>query len=130
MNKLSRRSLARYASQQIMAGEKPSKIARQIASVMVVDGSMANVSLLMSDVLYELEVSGHLSVARLTTAREVTKLLEGEFMKAVKSSTGTNKVQLEAVIDPRIIGGYKLETATKAWDMTIKKKLTQLKEAF
>ncbi len=130
MNKLSRRSLSRYAAQQIVAGEKPVNVAKQIASVMLTDGGIANTHLLVKDILYELEVSGHMSIAKLTTAREVTHALQDEFIKTVKESLGASKVELETVQDPSLIGGYKLETATRTWDMTIKKKLLQLKEAF
>ena len=130
MNKISRRSLARYGAEQITAGTKPAKLARCLAGVLIADGRVGSVELLVDDILYEMEISGRHSVAKLTTARELTKALETQIASVVKTSVGVDSVEVESDVDTSLIGGFRLQTATKSWDTSIKTKLIQLKEAF
>ncbi len=130
MNKISRRSLARYGAEQISEGAKLPKVAQQMAGVLVADGRVSEVELLVNDILYELEELGRISVAKLTTAHELTKTLETQIAELVKSSVGVESVKIESKIDKSMIGGFRLQTATRSWDNSIKTKLIQLKEAF
>lgn len=130
MIKISRRQLAVYATNELLDGTAPSKVALRLAAVLVEFKRAHEVDLLIQDINRELEVRGKLANANVTTATELSGSLQNELTKFIKLAAKVDQVTLNENIDKSLIGGVRVETAVHAWDKTVVGKLTQIREAF
>ena len=128
MRLVSRRKLAKYAAEQIMAGNDT--IMEEIASLLVYEKRQREIELLVRDVESELAEHGEI-VASVESARKLDVDTKREIEKYLMSAVGANnnksKVTLKESIDPMLIGGFKLRTPTATLDATIAKKLNDLR---
>ena len=128
MRLVSRRKLAKYAAEQIMAGNDT--IMEEIASLLVYEKRQREIELLVRDVEAELAEHGEI-VASVESARKLdvdTKRdIEKYLMSAVGANNNKSKVTLKESIDPTLIGGFKLRTPTATLDATIARKLNDLR---
>lgn len=130
MNKLSRRTLAIYAADQLLLGVSAKKVAGSLAAGLMESGRGAEVEFLLGDIAAELEGRGELTVAKITTASPLPAELRAQLVTKVKKNTRTKGMLIDEVVDKTVIGGIRIETAGKVWDRTISRKLADLKEAF
>lgn len=128
MRLVSRRKLAKYAAEQIIAGNDT--IIEEIASLLVYEKRQREIELLVRDVEAELAEHGEI-VASVESARKLDVDTKREIEKYLMSAVGANnnksKVTLKESIDPTLIGGFKLRTPTATLDATIAKKLNDLR---
>ena len=128
MRLVSRRKLAKYAAEQIMAGNDT--IMEEIASLLVYEKRQREIELLVRDVEAELAEHGEI-VASVESARKLDidtkREIEKYLMSAVGANNNKSKVTLKELIDPMLIGGFKLRTPTATLDATIAKKLNDLR---
>jgi len=128
MRLVSRRKLAKYAAEQIMAGNDT--IMEEIASLLVYEKRQREIELLVRDVESELAEHGEI-VASVESARKLDvdtkREIEKYLMSAVDTKSNKSKVTLKESIDPTLIGGFKLRTPTATLDATIAKKLNDLR---
>ena len=128
MRLVSRRKLAKYAAEQIMAGNDT--IMEEIASLLVYEKRQREIELLVRDVESELAEHGEI-VASVESARKLDVDTKREIEKYLMSAVGANnnksKVTLKESIDQALIGGFKLRTPTATLDATIAKKLNDLR---
>ena len=128
MRLVSRRKLAKYAAEQIMAGNDT--IMEEIASLLVYEKRQREIELLVRDVESELAEHGEI-VASVESARKLDvdtkREIEKYLMSAVDTKSNKSKVTLKESIDPTLIGGFKLRTPTATLDATITKKLNDLR---
>lgn len=128
MRLVSRRKLAKYAAEQIIAGNDT--IMEEIASLLVYEKRQREIELLVRDVEAELAEHGEI-VASVESARKLdvdTKRdIEKYLMSAVGANNNKSKVTLKESINPTLIGGFKLRTPTATLDATIAKKLNDLR---
>jgi ATP synthase F1 delta subunit len=130
MNKLSRRSLARWAAEQLLAGQPAATVAKHLAAVLAQSGRAGQVDFLLGDINWELEQRQALAVGRVTSATPLSQQLEAALTEQLKKVTQADSVLLQKQIDPKVIGGLRLETASRIWDHTVSRKLSQLREVF
>ena len=128
MRLVSRRKLAKYAAEQIMAGNDT--IMEEIAILLVYEKRQREIELLVRDVESELAEHGEI-VASVESARKLDvdtkREIEKYLMSAVDTKSNKSKVTLKESIDPTLIGGFKLRTPTATLDATIAKKLNDLR---
>lgn len=128
MRLVSRRKLAKYVAEQIMAGNDT--IMEEIASLLVHEKRQREIELLVRDVEAELAEHGEI-VASVESARKLDvdtkREIEKYLMSAVSANNNKSKVTLKESIDPTLIGGFKLRTPTATLDATIAKKLNDLR---
>lgn len=128
MRLVSRRKLAKYAAEQIMAGNDT--MMEEIASLLVYEKRQREIELLVRDVEAELAEHGEI-VASVESARKLDidtkREIEKYLMSAVGANNNKSKVTLKESIDPMLIGGFKLRTPTATLDATIAKKLNDLR---
>jgi len=129
MIKISRRELANYAADQLLAGVSAKKIARQLAAVLVVGKRQNEAELLADDVAYELEVRGKFTMATVTSARHLSPKLRQEITEAVRQAAAVETAKLEEEVDQTVLGGLRIETAAHSWDDTIIRRLNDLRGA-
>jgi F0F1-type ATP synthase delta subunit len=130
MIKVSRRQLAEYATDELLEGANPKKIALQLAAVLTQSKRTHELELLIQDINRGLEVRGKLANANITTATELSSSLQHELTKFIKQAAKVERVTLNENIDKSVIGGVRIETAVHAWDKTISRKLANIRESF
>jgi F-type H+-transporting ATPase subunit delta len=130
MQKLSRRQLAKYAADQLLAGQPVRKLAAQLAAVLSATKRGGQAPQLAEDIAFELESRGALATATITSAHPLSEQLSTELEKFIKHQTGARAVAATQAIDPAVIGGVRIDTASRSWDQTIRRRLTDIREAF
>ena len=125
---ISRRRLGEYAADQLLAGHSVRKIARELAAVLIETNKSKDAELLAQDISWQLENRGKLANAEVTSTTELNDSLRSELAKFIKQEAKVDQVALQEEIDEAVIGGVRIETAKHAWDKTIAKQLTQIRE--
>lgn len=119
MARVSRRKLAQYAAERLLAGD--AAVIDELAALIVAEKREREIHLLVQDIEAELAERGTV-VATVESARA----LDAATKDAIKSLLSSN-VLLRESIDPTLIGGFKLRTPTATLDATIAKKLNDLR---
>ncbi|HET7119146.1 MAG TPA: ATP synthase F1 subunit delta, partial [Hanamia sp.] len=68
--------------------------------------------------------------AKLTTAAPASKELIDSFISKIKASTSYDNVELETLVDDKIIGGFILQMEGKLIDNSIRRNLNDVKKQF
>lgn len=127
MTKVSRRALARYGVDRLVAGVSLSKIAAELASILVGSRRQAEASLLISDIMTELENRGLVARVNLVSARSLPDKLTQQIDNFVRQAAGVNKTILNQQVDKALLGGLRIETANHAWDFTLSKQIESMR---
>jgi F0F1-type ATP synthase delta subunit len=130
MNKISRRSLANWAAQQLVEGQSAASVAKHLAAVLSQSKMTTQVDFLVSDIVWELEQRNVLTVGKVTSARPISRQLETALKAQIKKATKSNDVILEKNVDKSVMGGVRVETSNHIWDQTVSRKLSELREVF
>ena len=128
MKSVSRRKLAKYAAEQILAGNDA--VLEEIAGLLIYEKHEREVDLLVRDIEAELADNGEIvaSVESAGALDDNTRRKIEQFLAAVASDKNSKpKVSLRESIDPTLIGGLKLRTPTATLDATVLKKLNDLR---
>lgn len=123
----SRREIANWAIDQLANKVSPSKLAKQLAALMVDSGRAKETELLISDIASELELRGELAQLKITSATKLSAELARMLSSYVKQTTKVKTVSISQEIDPSLLGGFRLETATRRWDRSVAKQLADIK---
>jgi len=127
MINFSRRTLAQYALERLIAKESPTKIARSLAAALIASGKQKEADLLSEDISQALEDKGLLAQAIVTSASDLSASLKKQLATKIKQASKVDEVSIKEVIDENVIGGIAIETTNHNWDMTILKKLSEIK---
>jgi F0F1-type ATP synthase delta subunit len=130
MVKLSRRQLAVYGADQLLGNQTVDDVAAELAAVLVASRRQNQAELLASDIAWELEARGQVANAQVTSARSLSDNLRKQIINHVKHAAKVKRVIIDETIDQSVIGGVRIDTAAHSWDKTIKRKLTDIREAF
>ena len=128
MRLVSRKKLAKYAAEQILAGNDA--VLEEIAGLLIYEKHEREVDLLVRDIEAELAERGEI-VASVESARALDdntrRKIEQFLATAASDKNSKPKVSLRDSIDPTLIGGLKLRTPTATLDATVLKKLNDLR---
>ena len=128
MRLVSRRKLAKYAAEQILAGNDV--VLEEIAGLLIYEKHEREVDLLVRDIEAELADNGEI-VASVESARALDdntrRKIEQFLASAASDKNSKPKVSLRESIDPTLIGGFKLQPPTATLDATVSKKLNDLR---
>jgi ATP synthase F1 delta subunit len=130
MSKLSRRSLARYGADQLIAGVPAKTVAKQLIAALAESGRANEAGFLLDDISWELEHRQALAIGKVTSAHELSSRLQTELKAQLKKATGAKQVLIEPSIDKSVHGGIRVQTAAMIWDDTVTRKLSELREVF
>src|SRR5581483_9926553 len=103
MNKVSRRELAHWAANQLVAGEPAGSVAKHLAAVLKEANMTSQVDFLVGDISWELEQRQTLAVGSITSAHPLSRALEKALAEQVKKATGVSDVVLEKNIDKSVL---------------------------
>lgn len=128
MSKPSRRLLARYAVNQLLAGKSARRIAKELAAVIIESKRTLEPEFLVGDIAWELERRKELAVGNVISARALDDKVRTELEQQIKKAIGVKEVLLNEMQDEQLIGGVRIETASRVWDFSVARKLSQLRE--
>ncbi|MBI5906658.1 F0F1 ATP synthase subunit delta [Candidatus Saccharibacteria bacterium] len=126
----SRRSLARYGANQLLEGVKMPLVAEKLAAALVISERQASAPLLVADIMRELEDRGVVARADLASANALSARLHKQISDYLKQAVKVDDVILNQQIDPALIGGVRIETANRSWDLTVAKKIDDMRKVF
>ncbi len=129
MTKLSRRAVAEHIAERLIAGESQQKLLEQLAAYLIESRRTKELNLMVRDIQYYLAEKGYVS-GTVTSAFELSKATEDAIKAFAKSETGASHIQLDAVVDPSVLGGVRLSLPGKELDTTISRKITLLKTRY
>ena len=127
MAAISRRSLARYAVDQLVARQSVKKISASLAAALIENKMAKQVDLVVADIDEELESRGLVARAVITSAHALSAQLKTRLASELKAAAKVDEVAMVEYIDPAIIGGFRIETARHTWDHTIARQLQDIK---
>jgi F-type H+-transporting ATPase subunit delta len=120
--RLSRRKIATYAADQLLAGVSKKEVLRSVAAHLVETRRTREQILLIREIEDVLALRGHV-VADVTSAHPLSKELKDQIKDLVEADT----LQLRELVDPTVLGGMKIDVPGKRFDGTIRRKLTALR---
>jgi F0F1-type ATP synthase delta subunit len=126
--KLSRRQLAKYAADEIASGQARQTLAKKLAASLISTGKQKETDLLFSDIDQILEERQLITKVKVTSAHPLPAKLKTKLLANIRKISGSKNVVLQEEIDKNLIGGFKVETASRTWDKTLKRMLIKLKE--
>lgn len=121
-SRLSRRTLAKFAADELMAGNE--QVLDQLAALLVEEQREREADILVRDIEAQLAEAGH-EVVRVETAHP----LDVSTRRDIEALFDDKKVYMQEIVKPELIGGLRITTSTQALDQTIARKLETLRMA-
>lgn len=122
--RLSRRKIAAYYADQLVAGKKSAP--QELAAYLVETGRIRELELIVRDVEAALADRGVL-LADVASSRELgeatTKTLKAYLQATTKAAT----IHLRESVDPDLLGGVRISIPGSEMDATLRHRLNQLK---
>lgn len=119
--RVSRRALAQYAAERLLAGD--AAVIEELAALLVAEGRQHDAALLVRDIEGAMAERGTV-VATVESARA----LDAATRRSIEELLGdAAQIHLRQVVRPELIGGVKITTPTQVMDATIAKKLDTLR---
>ncbi len=127
MNKLSRRRIAKQVVSRIEDGDLTiSRAAKLLAAYLITERRTNEVHLLLNDLASELESRGTTTI-NVVSAHKLTDQINRELKDLFKKQTGASHAELEAELDPALLGGLRASSANLEVDLSVKGRLNALK---
>lgn len=120
-HKLSRRALAGY----LVAQDVSKEAVTQVAAYLTASRRTKEADMIARDVAATMAAHGQV-YGTLTTAAPLSKALHADIETMVAATTKADDVQLEAIINPAVIGGFLVEVPGRRQDATVATALSQL----
>jgi F0F1-type ATP synthase delta subunit len=120
--RLSRRKMAAYVADKLVAGHSVSDSLKEVAAYLMASRRTREQELLVRDIEAEMASRG-VVVADVASAHPLGKSIEAE----IKTMTGAKTVQLRQSVDETLLGGVRIDIPGKRFDGTIRHKLNALR---
>lgn len=122
--RLSRRKIASYYADELLAGRKD--VATRLAAYLIDARRQRELQLIVRDIQAALAERGVL-VAEVATSRKLTDEARTAVTAFLKASQSVKDVRLEESVDPELLGGVRISVPGAELDGTLRRKLTLLK---
>lgn len=123
-----RARVARYLAEQLAAGQDRATAVRAAAAWLVSRRRVRDSGYLARDTAAALAEDQGYVYARVATARPLTESGRQAIELYLKTNAGAQKLELEEVVDPTLIGGVRLDLPQARLDATVRRELTALIE--
>lgn len=123
--KISRRKIAQYAADKIERDGLKSQLIDEIAAYLIESKRLREADLVVRAIEDELAYRGTV-IARVTSARPIDASLRKKIEATIQ---GADRVLVEEIVDPTVVGGVRIETPGKLLDATLKRKILALRQA-
>lgn len=130
---LSRRAIARYASEQLLASTDSAAtsawLVPRLAAYLIASNRTKELESILQDIQGNLAEQGFLT-GTVTVAHELGAATDAT-LRAVETyalrATGAQNIHLDTIIDPAVLGGIKLELPGRELNATIAHQLQRLR---
>ena len=124
--RVSRRKLAAYYAEQLLAGTAPAKLAQQLAAYLIDTRRTREYELVARDIETQLAARGTV-VADITSAHPLTADSKANVTNLITSLKSATAIELREYIDPSVLAGVRIGLPGEQLDMTAKQKLNRLR---
>lgn len=128
-SRLSRRKIASFIADRLVAGSNQMAIIRQLAAYLIDNRRTKEVQLIVRDIEFELQNRGVI-LAEVTTASKLTDATRKEIERLIVSHADPGRIELRQFIDPSVIGGVRIDIPGKRLDATIARRLAIFRENY
>jgi F0F1-type ATP synthase delta subunit len=127
--RLSRRKIAIHYATSLVEGLDVKQLTKELAAYLVESKRTKELPLIISDIEHQLGLMGVVS-AKVTSAHILDDIAKKALIDLVRDKTGARQVNLKESLDPKVLGGMKLEFTGTELDTTIARRLAKLKTNF
>lgn len=120
--KLSRRKIAAYLADELIAGRP---VAKLLAAYLVESRRVREATLMVRDIESALADRGTL-LADVSTSRELAADTKKEITDYLQQVSGASSIELRSHVDPHLLGGVRIDTPGSRLDKTLRHRLNQL----
>ncbi len=124
MAQISRRQIAAYVAEKLLAGD--AKVIDQLAAFLVTEKRTKEASLLVKDIEKALEMSG-LVVARAGSAFTLNDEQKIQIEDLLKKRYSAKRVAVKFTENKDLLGGVVIETASQEFDGSLKRNINRLR---
>jgi len=124
MIKFTRRQLANYAAEQIIAGND--QIFSQLGAYLYETNRIKEDKLLIREINSALYNKGYV-VAEVSSQHELDSASRNELKDLLSRRYKTNNISVDESIDSDLLGGIKIKTACEEFDGSLRRKINRLK---
>lgn len=124
MIRLTRRLLARYVAEELVAGRQG--VITQVAAYLVEAKRTKEVDLLVRDIEKALEGHG-IVAATVISATKLESSAKGEIESLLKKRYNASNVILKTSLDGDVLGGVMVRTAGDEFDASVRRNINRLK---
>ena len=127
--KLSRRVLAQYYGEELLAGKDQSVLAQQLGAYLIDSKRTKELELIVQDIEFYLASKG-VVMAEVTSAFELSSATEASIKQMITDSTGAKEIHLHTTVERSVLGGVKISIPGKELDSTAARKLSTLRTEY
>jgi F-type H+-transporting ATPase subunit delta len=113
----------------ITAG-KVSELTYAFTNLLVTKGREAGLPEIITAFIKQYKVHKGIHIVKLTTAAPVSDQLKNTIIDQVKATSDMQNIELETVVDPKLIGGFILQSGDKLVDASILYDLKEVSKQF
>ena len=123
MIKFSRQQIAKYAAEQLLAGNHG--VLKEVAAYLIDTNKDDQADLLVRDIELYLSRAGHL-LAHVGSVHELTAETKKHITELLKKETGATHIDVAEYHDESLVGGIKIDIPGKQLDTSIARSLLTL----
>ncbi|MEP6846445.1 MAG: ATP synthase F1 subunit delta [Panacibacter sp.] len=120
----------KYKIIQVITNDKISKTTQTFIKLLCSKNRESNMPGIISSFIEQFNKIKGIHKVKLTTAVPVSDEIKNSFINQIESSSTINNIELKAVVDEKIIGGFVLEMEGKLVDASILRDLNDVKKQF
>ncbi len=120
----------KYKIIQILTNEKITKTTQTFIKLLCSKNRESNIPEIITAFIEQFNKIKGIHKVKLTTATAVSDEIKKSFIDKIESSASINNIELESIVDEKIIGGFVLEMGGKLVDASILRDLNDVKKQF
>lgn len=119
-------TIARSRLAKLLLDDPSKKNIRRVCAYMIETKRSKEIELLIKDIEYLAAEQGHV-VAHVTCAHKLTDALKKQITDIVVDGSKKTKVEIDATIDPSLLGGVIIHTPGTELDLSLQSKINRLR---
>lgn len=127
MPHLSRRQVAAYAAEELIAGGSVKSLTRKLAAFLIDTRREKEATQLVADITLAVQEKAKHGYATVTSAHALSENTLKAIATTLKKELAVRTVEVDARVDIGVIGGIRIETADTTYDETVRRKLSKLR---
>ena len=113
-----------------ITGGRVSELTSAFIKLLGVKTRESNLPEIISSFIEQYNVVKRIHKVKLTTANELSPEMKQSFINKIKASDGLENIELETLVDTKLVGGFVLEMEGKLVDASISRDLKDIQKQF